>query len=295
MKELFIHRKFTAKSETVIAQANAIIEEYDAQGFTLTLRQIYYQFVARTWLPNTVKSYKRLGSVLNDARLAGKIDWDAMEDRTRYLNAYQTWERPQDSLQVAASRYRRDWWDKQKFRPEVWIEKDALTGVIEPVCREFQVPYYACRGYSSQSEQYRASKRIAGHLNEGRNVRIFYLGDHDPSGMDMTRDHDDRLEMFLSDTDAAEGCKVIRVALNMDQVRRYNPPPNPNKETDSRTGAYTREFGPQCWELDALNPPVIAGLLRAKILQLINQQALKKTKRQEQRERNRMQDLIARL
>lgn len=260
--ELFVPRKFTRGSQLIIDTAAGIIEEYQAQGFSLTLRQLYYQFVARDLLPNKQSEYKRLGSIINDARLAGLIDWDAIEDRTRFLRSYETHFSPGDAARKVARDYIEDLWDAQPCYVEVWIEKDALIGVIEPVCGRWRVPYYACRGYSSQSEQYQAGKRLAEAAARGQEAVVLHLGDHDPSGIDMTRDNQDRLTMFAD----GETIEVRRLALNMDQIRRYRPPPNPAKETDSRIAGYRQQYGTaSSWELDALDPKIIDALIDSEI------------------------------
>lgn len=263
--EKFIERRFSEASLGIIEQANAIIQDYREQGFTLTLRQLYYQFVAKDLLPNKMSEYKRLGSIVNDGRLAGLIDWAAIEDRTRNVERTATWDSAEEIVGAAADSYKEDLWQGQLYRPEVWIEKDALVGVIEPVCDKFRVPRFACRGYSSQSEQWRAGKRFERVKAEGLIPIILHLGDHDPSGIDMTRDNRDRLTLF-----AYEDVEVRRLALNIDQVRRYRPPPNPAKETDSRSTRYTEKFGNKCWELDALDPPVIARLIENELEDLID-------------------------
>ena len=130
-KICYVEKNFKATSVALIDHANAIIEEYAAQGFNLTLRQLYYQFVSRDLIPNTQRDYKRLGSVINDARLAGLIDWSAIVDRTRNLRELDHWTSAQDILSDAAGWYQVDRWAHQEVRPEVWIEKDALLGVIE--------------------------------------------------------------------------------------------------------------------------------------------------------------------
>ena len=152
-KICYVERTFSAGSRELIDKANEIIADYAAQGFMLTLRQLYYQFVARGLIPNKQTEYKRLGSVINDARLAGLIDWSAIEDRTRNLRRQPHWGSPQDIIEVALSSFRHDKWKDQKHRIEVWIEKDALVGVIEPTCEELDVPFFACRGYNSQSDE----------------------------------------------------------------------------------------------------------------------------------------------
>ena len=233
----------------MIGQANRIIAEYQALGFVLTLRQLYYQFVSRAAIANTLAEYKRLGTIIRSGRRAGLIDWDAIEDRTRNVRRLPSWSNPSEIIEAVSRQYREDLWAGQYFRPEVWIEKDALLGVIENVCEEFRVPYFACRGNNSESEQYKAGKRFADYRDEGLTPLVLHLGDHDPNGLDMTRDNRDRLALF-----ARGDVEVRRIALNLDQVELYRPPPNPAKETDSRYAAYARQFGTECWELDALEP-----------------------------------------
>lgn len=261
MLEQFIAKKFRKASLAIIAQANAIIAEYMEAGFTLTLRQLYYQFVARGYLANKQQNYDNLGATISDARLCGLIDWDAIEDRTRFLRGHTAFEDPQDAIKKTLSRYRIDMWKGQKRRVEVWIEKDALIGVIERACSEYDVNYFACRGYASQSELHSAGKRIAWRRKwEKQDTLVIHLGDHDPSGCDMTRDNEDRLSLF-----AGRYVQVDRIALNMDQVEHYNPPPNPAKLTDSRAQAYIAEHGDESWELDALEPRAIHKLIEDRI------------------------------
>lgn len=271
-REAFVQKRFTAKNEAVILQANDIIADYQRQGFTLTLRQLYYQFVARALIPNTMQSYKRLGQIVNDGRMAGLIDWEAIEDRTRNVQSKPTWSDPEAIIDACAAQFRVNRWADQPAHVEVWIEKEALVGVIEPVCNEFFVPFFACRGYTSQSEQWRAGRRLRRMHRNGKRVVVLHLGDHDPSGLDMTRDNDERLALFAGAEDIVE---IRRLALNMDQVRQYRPPPNPAKETDSRFADYIKRHGDQSWELDALDPTVIDRLIRTQIDELIDGDAWK--------------------
>jgi hypothetical protein len=267
MSPLIQYQTINLKNKALgtIEKANEIIAEYAAQGFDLTLRQLFYQFVARGLIANTQREYKNLGTVINDGRLAGLVDWESIVDRTRNLRALAHWRTPQDIVSACARQFRHDLWDDQPNYAEVWIEKDALVGVIEGVCHELDVPHFSCRGYTSQSEMWVAAQRII-ERSEGRegNAVILHLGDHDPSGMDMTRDIEDRMAVF--------GCEVEirRLALNTDQVRQYNPPPNPAKITDSRARGYIARHGRESWELDALDPNVITGLIRSELESLID-------------------------
>ncbi len=259
MKHAYITKNFSASTLGVIDQANVIIGELMADGYTLTLRQLYYQFVARDLFENKQTNYDRLGRIISDARLAGFVDWDAIVDRTRELQENSHWDSVGGILRSSAHWYKRDLWADQPNRVEVWIEKQALIGIIERPCEELDVPYFACRGYVSQSEQREAGLRALRHFeDDDQYTIILHLGDHDPSGVDMTRDNNDRLEMFAG-WDAVE---VQRIALTPEQIAQYDPPPNPTKLTDSRAPAYIAEHGHDSWELDALSPRVLDKLIR---------------------------------
>lgn len=255
----------SAGSRRIIDLANDIIAEYEAQGITLTLRALYYRFVSRFPLvldpsglhPNTQKNYKRLGDILNKGRLAGLVSWLALQDRTRNLAARRNWEDPEDFLRESPNWYRSPMWDNQPYRLEVWVEKDAAIGTIEGVCERNDVPYFSCRGNVSASEMWTAGRRFEDYADAGQIPGILYLGDHDPSGMDMTRDVQERMSLF-----AEHDVLVQRLLLNWDQIERYAPPPNPVKTTDSRSRKYEEEHGSECWELDALDPSVVVGIIQ---------------------------------
>lgn len=257
----YVERKFTAGSLQMIETANKIIDEYLAAGFDMTLRQLYYQFVARGLIANKMTEYKRMASIINDGRLAGLIDWSAIVDRTRDLRALPHWESPQEIIEGAKAQYRIDKWAAQANRVEVWVEKDALVGVVARICNELDVPYFSCRGYTSQSEMWEASQRLLGYVAQHQTPVVIHLGDHDPSGLDMTHDIIKRFEIFIG------GAEVKRIALNMSQVEKYNPPPNPAKTTDARAAKYIDEFGTESWELDALDPKVLAALIKKHVLE----------------------------
>lgn len=247
--------KFRDSTLQVINLINSIVSEYHAQGYDLTLRQVYYQLVARGHIPNNERSYKNLGNILNDGRLAGLIDWNSIVDRTRNLRQNSHWSHPKDILFSAVTQFSIDLWSNQPFYVEVWVEKDALVGVVGQACRDLDVPYFSCRGYVSQSEMWTAAKRIKEKQCYGRTCVILHLGDHDPSGIDMTRDIQERLSMFGANV------KILRIALTMEQIQKFNPPPNPAKLTDARASSYISLYGDESWELDALEPGVITDLI----------------------------------
>lgn len=267
---------FQRKSLAQIEQANELIEYFGGEGYTLTLRQLYYQFVARDWIPNNQQSYDRLGDLITKARLCGLIDWNAIEDRGRGVIKWLIEEDEREPLNGIERHFAMDFWKPQNKYIEVWVEKDALSSVVRRPCSRLSVPYMACKGYLSASEAWRAGQRFEGMMEEGRDCILIHLGDHDPSGIDMTRDNEERLEMF-----AGWGVDVRRVALNFDQVQRYNPPPNYAKETDKRTEGYRARFGDKCWELDALDPKVIDDLIDSQIRPEIDQDVWDETNKKQ--------------
>ncbi|TQK41948.1 hypothetical protein FB479_11649 [Brevibacillus sp. AG162] len=278
MKICYREINFRSESLRLIEMVNTIIDEYREMGYSLTLRQVYYQLVARDIIPNNERSYKNLGNLISDGRMAGHIDWHAIEDRTRNLRANPHWETAEQIIYGAASQFAYDKWEDQDTYVEVWVEKDALVGIVGQICSRMDVPYFSCRGYVSQSEMWAAAQRLE-RMAGDKEIAIIHLGDHDPSGKDMSRDIVDRLETFEVFP------QFKRIALNYDQVEEYNPPPNPTKLTDSRAGGYIEEHGYECWELDALRPDVIEGLIRENVMEYCDLDLLQAAKEREQEAR----------
>lgn len=285
MKIKFKEVRLRSAALAIIEEANKIIEEYQRQDLRLTLRQLFYCFVSRDLIANNVKEYGRLGDIISDGRLAGLIDWDAIEDRGRNAIHPSRWDDPPHILQQCAQAYQIDLWAGQPCRPEVWVEKEALIGVLIPVCRRLRVSCFACKGYTSLSEMFSAGyERFRG---AAARAAIIHLGDHDPSGIDMTRDIRERLSLF-----AGEEIEVRRIALNFDQIEEYNPPPNPAKSTDSRFASYQREFGNSSWELDALEPRLLSQLIEDNVTSYrVDARAWNSNVEREQRERDELYKL----
>ncbi len=278
--ETFQSFNFRSGSLDTIEQANSIISEYQGQGFTLTLRQLYYQFVARGLIENTSQSYDKLGAVLTKARLAGMVSWTSIEDRGRGMVKVWGEATPEEVLDGIERGLVLDPWEGQDFHVEVWIEKEALHAVIERPCNQYRVGHTACKGYLSASEAWRSGKRFERAAAEGKKLVIIHLGDHDPSGLDMTRDNQERATLF-----SWNDVEIERIALNFDQVQQYDPPPNFAKVTDSRAKGYIEEHGEYSWELDALEPKVINDLVKQAIQRRITDRAAWDAVFAEERER----------
>lgn len=258
-------KRLSAGVLKLIDVCNSVIDEYEGKGYNVTVRQIYYQLVARghTGGENSPRMYAQIQAALNTGRMQGLVSWSALEDRGRNLRGLNHYESIAQLLRSAKADFRHDLWADQQWRPEVWIEKEALVGVIGGICNRLRVDFFACKGYNSQSEQWRAGRRFASRIHNGQRPIVLHLGDHDPSGIDMTRDNQERISLF-----AGMQVPVMRLALNMPQIEELQPPPNPTKVTDSRAADYIARFGDESWELDALDPSYIERLIEDAILKL---------------------------
>lgn len=284
-KEAFGTRRFQAKTLEMIQVVGEVLEAAMAEGYTFTLRQLHYHFVqskykfkfAKPYL-NTKQDYERLGYIVDEGRKAGLVDWSAIEDRNRNLNAIKFYTDPEAFMRSVINWYAEPLWADQDYYCEVWVEKDALIGVIERPCNKFRVPYIACRGYMSTSEQYDAGKRFAEQRRRGKKCVLFYLGDHDPSGIDMTRNNDELVNWYAR----SGAVEVRRLGLNMDQIEELDLAPDYAKEKDSRLAGYMDRFETdESWELDALSPKFIDALVTEAITGLLDMDKFKAAQKRE--------------
>lgn len=294
MKEEFKEKDFGDEALEMIERINGILADYEHQGYDLSLRQLFYQLVSRAVIPNTEKSYKNIGSLVSDARMAGLIDWDMIKDRGREMVSNPHWKDPADFIEVVAPQFRFDLWDDQANYVEVMVEKQALEGVLLPVCRRLDIPFTANKGYSSSSAMYEASKRFIKRAEQEKELYVVYLGDHDPSGIDMSRDVLDRLDLFIKTSlersneigpNELDAITIKRVALNMDQIEELNPPENPAKITDSRAASYIKRFGHSSWELDAIEPRQLAQIVEDAVTGLMDVERFEKNVKKQEKGR----------
>lgn len=285
MKQVYEITNFHPHNLALIDQFNSIIDEYIDAGYRLTIRQLYYQMVARDlfgadrrftwtgtkWLKdvngtiNADPNYKYLIKIVNHGRMSGLIDWDVIEDRTRSFEGRSRWNDGGEILRTVAETFHMDLWAGQQYRVYCAVEKEALEGICRRACYEYDVPIMAARGYPSVTVLREFALRdMEQARQENQTVIILHLGDHDPSGIDMSRDLESRLQLFGGALD------FRRIALNMDQIKKQKPPENPAKETDSRFAQYEEQFGDKCWELDALKPDFLVKLIQTNIEQFID-------------------------
>lgn len=328
----------------IVQRIKSIVSEYSAQGYVLTLRQLHYQMVSQNWIVNHDTAYKKLGSILDDCRYGGIIDWNAIEDRGRRPHIPYSVEGIEDAINDTIEQYRLNRQEGQPVHVEVWTEKDALSGIFKRITDKYHVRLVVNKGYTSSSAAYNAYQRVSEAIIAGKTVKILYFGDHDPSGLDMIRDINDRLKLFLGkgrnlrcsefsdvieewwktsmhdihslvdsgflsekgfrlwndgDThgyDMVEQARVewyledqnkfeiVPIGLTMEQIKKYDLPPNPTKLTDSRSDKYVMKFGKKCWEVDALKPQILTQIVEANIKKTIDMDIFEEVCEREARE-----------
>lgn len=270
MKIKFREVRLSKANKERLEIINEIIEEYQEQDLVLTLRQLYYQLVSRDIIPNKQAEYSKLSTLLKEGRMGGIVDWDAIEDRLRKPSKPSSFETPEDGMRALIDQYELPRMDGQKNYVEVWVEKDALSGVLKRVTEKYHIPILVNRGYSSASamfDSYQRFKRAMDEFDEDEesSVIVLYLGDFDPSGIDMIRDIEARIIEFSKKHYEQFPFNIIPIALTKEQIRKYNPPPNPAKRTDPRAKGFIAEHGGTSWEVDALPPNVLNQLLEKEI------------------------------
>lgn len=285
MKEQFRTQKFYKKSMDKLAQIDTILTEYKKKDIRITLRQLYYQLVARGFIPNQSNEYHNLSVLMTNARYCGLIDWDAIEDRIRVPYRHVQFDDIKELIETAKNSYRLDRWQDQEYYVELFTEKDALSSILISIVDKYHMYFSVNRGYDSSTAIYDASKRFLD--NHDKKPILLYFGDHDPSGLDMVRDIKKRLIEL--------GCKditVIHVALTTEQVKQYNPPPNVVKKADKRAGWYTKIFGNECWEVDALPPDVMISLVDSEIKKYVDIEKMNLIIKQEEADIERLEKSI---
>lgn len=282
---------FESKKRMLKVVANRLLKR---SADPMTLRQLYYRFVAADLIENKRSQYQYLGEAVKEARLSGFIPWAWIEDRTRSTDAGD-WDavEPRDRFESnfewfkeTPDRYHRPRWQGQDYYVEVWVEKEALAGIFASVCEDLRVVSFPNRGYTSitllkdAAERFKAKRREkVPPLGDRRKCRILYFGDFDPSGQDIERNISDKLnDTFFADVE------VERVALTREQIDEYELPPQPAKASDARYEQFVAEHGNMAVELDALPPGDLRDLIREAVGDYFDERYWEKNVKPEQQE-----------
>lgn len=275
-----------ANQYELIARILKIVDEYQKHKMIQTLRGYYYDLIP--FIPNAMEIYKRIGSLISDLRYSGLLDWDAMEDRHRTVDLPNEFKNLKELVKVAINSFKLKRWSDQDVYIELLSEKDTMTSRLEPLAKKYHLALNINRGYGSSSVIYSLAKRIFKKIKEGKIVRLLYVGDHDPSGLDMINDIEKRVTEFIVNMkgysyqimsarvrenilyDLKLDFEIVHVALTKEQIIKYNLPPNPAKLSDSRSAKYIVEHGKISWELDALKPQFMIKIVEDTILEYID-------------------------
>lgn len=251
----------------------------------MTVRQVAYQASVNGLIAKNENEFKNtVGRLLVKMRKDGQLPFSWITDNTRYMRKPNTWTGLDSLLDSTAQLYRRDLWESQDCYVEIWCEKDALSGVLYPVTREFDVPLMITRGYPSLTYIHSAAEQIAA---EGKPAFIYYFGDYDPSGLDIAVKVETGLRKYAPQADIT----FERVAVTQEQIERWNLPSRPTKSTDSRA----KSFKGRSVELDAITPEDLRQLVRNCIEQHIDADTLARTKRVEELERDTLRTIAYRM
>ena len=287
------------KNKELLETINEIIEEYSMEGYKLTLRQLFYQLVSRDIIPNEQKEYAKLSRLLTEGRMAGFVDWSAIEDRNRVPYIPYSVDDIEDAIEDTINQYRLDRQEGQNNHVELWVEKDALSGVLKRITQKYHIKLVVNKGYSSTSAMYDAYKRFSEKIEDNKKVIILYLGDHDPSGLDMIRDiHQRTCEFLIGDSidplgdDEIPNFQVRPIGLTMEQIKKFNPPPNPVKLKDPRGTGYIKKYGNVAWEVDALNPETLLELVKENVEELIDINLFNKQLKKEEKDKEKLREML---
>jgi hypothetical protein len=250
----------------------------------MTVRQVYYQLVSRQVIENSRSSYQSVSNLLVDARKDGTIPWSWIEDRLRRPRAVSAWEDLSDFAKTASRAYRREVWSSQSCYVEVWLEKDALSGIFEEVLGRYGVTLNVGRGFDGWDSIHKAALRYG----SGESTSVLYYGDFDPSGEDMVRSLRERLAFFESRPE------IVKCALTADDIERYELPADFAKKTDTRAAKFIAKYGDVAVELDALPVDVLRERLIAEVEERLDLEALKRVKAIEERDRRRLVSALSR-
>lgn len=252
---------------------STIIDVFDELKPRLTVRQIYYALTVKGIIPKTESGYRQTCYHLGVMRERGIVPYGWIADNTRWQIKPNTDASLEDALSRWQSSYRRDLWINQSDYVEIWVEKDALAGVISPITGEYDVPLYVSRGYSSKTFLYEAAEYIK---SLQKPAYIYHFGDFDPSGVDAAYKVRDGLIKH------GANINFERIAVTFEQINTMNLPTRETKRKDPRSHSWGDR---PSVELDALPAPVLRDLVQECIERHIDQDLLERTRRIEELER----------
>ena len=285
---------WTANQDELLSHILTVVRHYQQINIRLTNRGLYYKLVKANIIPNFIEVYKRLCTFFTDGRYAGIIDWEAIEDSGRVVERKAHWDNIASIVDSAIDQYRLPRWSDQDYYVELYCEKQAMENTLRPVADKYHIYFGFNKGYSSAATIYELANRLNEQIQDGKNTVVLYLGDHDASGLDMIRDIRERVVEFLTKGDnpveEPVAFEILPLALTMEQIKQYGPPPNPAKQKDPRAKWYIKQFGNISWELDALDPEVLQAIAEQGILKYLDMEKYNKWIEREDKEKQALID-----
>ena len=270
------------RSSALLEQVRETVNSY---SFPVTLRQIYYQLVARKIIPNEQRFYQSLSRLCVIGRDKGVLSEDSFADRLRVFDKRSSWEDLTEFAETVKRSYHRDGWQGQTDYIEIWTEKDALRGVIGPITEDYDVGLLVVRGQVSRTAIYEASRRYDGNEKERY---LYYFGDFDPSGLSIYKSITERLGEFCPDVN------FERVALKPEQIAAYHLPHDPAKRSDPNYKKFVGKHGDNVVELDALPPDVLRKMVESCIEAHIDVKVFERVRETEKREQKKWERALDR-
>jgi len=262
---------------------DAILAILAAEKDPITIRHLFYLLVSQGIIEKTEAAYKALCSHLSKWRRSGAVPWNSFTDSTRWHIQGTTFDNMQDALNTTVETYRRNLWADQDHYLEVWVEKDAIAGIVAPKANAFGVPVFVCRGFASLSSLFSAANTFRRMAEAGKKVIIYHFGDYDPSGvaagqsvLKAMRD-DFRVEL-----------QFIRAAVTEEQIEEMNLPTRPTKTTGTHARHWT---GGRSVELDAMPAAELRRLVESCITRHIDVDAWNTLRRTEEMERETLRQM----
>jgi hypothetical protein len=274
-----IKRVRSTKAE-VEARREALLAIIDA-GKPMTVRQVFYQATVRGLVEKAETGYAKVQTDLTLMRRDGDLPYDWLADNTRWLRKPRTFDSIEDALNETARLYRKNLWTDADAYVELWLEKDALSGVIYPVTSMFDVPLMVARGYASLSFLYSAAEYIN---TLDVTTYIYHLGDFDPSGVNAG----EKIEETLRELAPQAEIHFQRLAVLPEQIKQWNLPTRPTKTSDTRA----KSFGNISVELDAIEPNGLRALVQDALAQHLPPRQYKILKAAEASERELLTRLV---
>jgi hypothetical protein len=274
-------RRTKAEIEAIKQAIHEALSEYHP----MTVRQLFYQLVSRGVIAKTEDQYSNtVIRLLSDMRRSGEVPYGYISDNTRWMRKPTTYSTLESMLRRSMQTYRRAIWDDQDAYVEIWLEKDALAGVLMEATQPWDVPLMVTRGYPSLTYIYEAAEQI---ICKDKPTYLYYFGDYDPTGIDIPRHVEETLKEMAPDADIY----FERVAVNPDQILLYNLPTRPTKKGDSRG----RDFEGESVEVDAIPPETLVEIAEQCIYQHVDDEIYEKTLQIEAMEKDTLRNIYGNL